>query len=190
MTSISYESVAKMTLDELKKHYGQERPKGVRFEGVNHVAFVCSDMARTIWFWCEILGMRLLKTIALPDGGQHFFIEGGRGSSVAYFYFPDAPPPMKGVSSVNLEEMLKTGKFSTAHGSVNHVAFNVPREKLHEYRDRVKQAHLGFVTPILYHSDKDTSGYSPSRDEHTMWESFYFEVSPVEFVFRLAHSKR
>lgn len=54
------------------------------------------------------------------------------------------------------------------------MAFNVPLEKLREYRNKVKSANYGFVTPILYHSDVEESGYSPKRDENTVWESFYF----------------
>jgi hypothetical protein len=50
------------------------------------------------------------------------------------------------------------------------VAFNVPQSKLKEYRKRVKSAKLGFVSPILFHSDVDPSGYSKTKDEHTMWE--------------------
>ena len=34
--------------------------------GVNHLALVCSDMKRTVEFYTEVLGMRLIKTINLP----------------------------------------------------------------------------------------------------------------------------
>ncbi len=34
--------------------------------GVNHLALVCSDMKRTVEFYTEVLGMRLIKTIDLP----------------------------------------------------------------------------------------------------------------------------
>ena len=37
------------------------------------------------------LGLPLTKTIALPDGGQHFFFDVGRGASLAFFWFPRAP---------------------------------------------------------------------------------------------------
>lgn len=41
--------------------------------GVNHLALVCKDMARTVEFYRDVLGMPLIKTINLPaDSGQHF----------------------------------------------------------------------------------------------------------------------
>src|SRR3546814_15049150 len=44
------------------------------FCGVNHLALVCKDMARTVEFYRDKLGMPLTKTIDLPGGrGQHFF---------------------------------------------------------------------------------------------------------------------
>src|ERR1700722_5355777 len=38
------------------------------FGGVNHLALVCSDMKRTVAFYTQVLGMRLIKTIELPAG--------------------------------------------------------------------------------------------------------------------------
>jgi len=147
-------------------------------------------MARTLWFWCEVLGCTLTKTIQLPDDGQHFFIEGGRGLAIAYFWFPNAPKYSPGVATVDMAAVNKTGSFATAWGSVNHVAFNVPVEKLRDIRKRVKSANVGFVSPILYHSDVDPSGYSPQRDEHTVWESFYFQGPDQEYLEFTAQSPR
>ena len=169
------EAVRHMSLRDLQERYGHGRPHGVQLHGSNHIAWVSSDMARTVWFWCEVLGCRLTKTIELPDGGQHFFIEGGNNLQIAYFYFgKQAKPGVKGVSIIDIERMFQTGEFPTSHGSVNHVAFNVSRDKLLEYRKLVRSANVGYVGPIMYHSDVDPSGYSPKRDEHTTWESFYF----------------
>jgi catechol 2,3-dioxygenase-like lactoylglutathione lyase family enzyme len=42
--------------------------------GINHVALVCSDMARTVDFYSNTLGMPLIKALDLPGGvGQHFY---------------------------------------------------------------------------------------------------------------------
>ena len=49
-------------------------PKNEQFElrGINHLALVCKDMARTVDFYTNVLGMPLVKTIELPLGmGQH-----------------------------------------------------------------------------------------------------------------------
>ena len=45
--------------------------------------------------------------------------------------------------------MYQKGDFSTAHGSMNHVAFNVPQECVAPYRKRLKAAGVP-VTPLLY----------------------------------------
>ncbi len=51
--------------------------------GVHHLALVCKDMARTVDFYCNVLGLPLVKTIELPDGlGQHFFFDMGNGNAI------------------------------------------------------------------------------------------------------------
>jgi catechol 2,3-dioxygenase-like lactoylglutathione lyase family enzyme len=186
----TYEDVVSFSVQELQKRFGGKRSDACEIVGVNHVAFVSSDMARTLWFWCEVLGMRLVKTLEIDQGGQHFFIEGGPGCAIAYFYFKDAPKKAPGISSIDWEKVLAGKGFSTAHGSVNHVAFNVPLSKLRDYRKRVQAANVGMVSPILFHSDVDPSGYSKSRDENTTWESFYFEGPDSEYLEFTAQTAR
>src|SRR5262250_217992 len=96
--------------------------------GVNHLALVCSDMKRTVEFYTQVLGMRLIKTINLPGGsGQHFFFDMGGGNALAFFWFPDARDAVPGVSApVNAPGL---GEWISAIGSMNHVAFNVPEER-------------------------------------------------------------
>ena len=45
-----------------------------RFElqGINHLALVCRDMARTVDFYTTVLGMPLVKTIELPRKADWF----------------------------------------------------------------------------------------------------------------------
>jgi len=74
--------------------------------GINHLALVCEDMARTVDFYTNVLGMPLTKTIDLPAGmGQHFFFEIGNGDSLAFFWFPDAPEAAPG-SSTRLQRLF------------------------------------------------------------------------------------
>ncbi len=95
--------------------------------GINHLALVCKDMARTVDFYSNVLGMPLIKTIELPNGmGQHFFFDIGNGDSLAFFWFPNAPDAQPGVASAT-RGMLPG---PSAHGSMNHVAFNVPESKI------------------------------------------------------------
>src|SRR5260370_32262797 len=105
--------------------------------GVNHLALVCSDMKRTVEFSTQVLGMRLIKTPALPGGqGQHFFFDMGGGNALAFFWFPDAPEPVPGVSAPVTVPRLR--EWTSAVGSMNHVAFNVPEEKFLDYRATLK----------------------------------------------------
>jgi len=41
-------------------------------QGISHLALVCSDMERTVRFYCDLLGLALVKTIELPDGAPYF----------------------------------------------------------------------------------------------------------------------
>ena len=106
------------------------------FLGVNHLALVCKDMAKTVEFYRDILGMPLTKTIDLPQGrGQHFFFDIGNGDSLAFFWFPDAPEAAPGVSAP--AALPTQGSFVSAHGSMNHIAINVRAEKFDEYYQRL-----------------------------------------------------
>ncbi|GBG30549.1 Hypothetical Protein FCC1311_067692 [Hondaea fermentalgiana] len=189
MAPLSYEEVKALSVEQLRERFGKERSDAIAVNGINHVAWVSSDMARTIWFWSEGLGLRLTKTIALPDGGQHFFLDGGNGASVAYFWFPNAPKGQPGLTTIDLSN-LASGNFSTAHGSVNHVAWNVDADRLREYRKRIAALAVGFVSPMLYHTDETETGYAASRDENTTWESFYFTGPDGEYLELTAQTPR
>ena len=138
---------------------------------INHLALVCRDMARTVDFYTNTLGLKLIKTIALPGGGQHFFFDVGNGDALAFFWFPNAPDSAPGVASVD-PEGLKKGDIVTAHGSMNHVAFNIPLEHLQEYHQKLSDLGIP-TTPILHHADVP-SGFVEQPDETTFISSFYF----------------
>lgn len=145
--------------------------KDFQLQGINHLALVCKDMARTVDFYSNVLGLRLIKTIELPEGGQHFFFDIGNGDALAFFWFPSAPEAAPGIASVHPMAM-QTYDIRTAHGSMNHVAFKVEAGKLEEYRNRLTALGIQ-TTPILHHADVP-SGYSPAADETTFMSSFYF----------------
>ncbi len=145
--------------------------KDFQLQGINHIALVCKDMARTVDFYTNTLGLKLIKTIALPDGGQHFFFDIGNGDALAFFWFSQAPQASPGIASVN-PDGLQTGNISTAHGSLNHLAFQVPLEKVEEYREKLTKKGIQ-TTPILHHADVP-SGYVSEPDESTFISSFYF----------------
>src|SRR5258706_3279008 len=119
--------------------------------GVNHLALVCSDMKRTVEFYTEVLGMRLIKTINLPGGsGQHFFFDMGGGNALAFFWFPDAPDPVPGVSApVTLPGL---GEWKSAIGSMKPLAFHLPEEKVLQYLAKLKASCVK-IRPLLDHDE-------------------------------------
>ncbi|WP_312165692.1 VOC family protein [Phenylobacterium sp.] len=153
----------------------------MRTTGINHLALVCRDMEETVKFYTEILGMPLYKTVALPDGGQHFFFDCGGGDSVAFFWWPDAPPAAPGVASVKrFPEEPKS-----AIGSMNHVAFNVPEEKLDEYRQRLVAAGVQVLPNMVVNHDDSPMGVSAEKHEGVFFRSVYF-TDPNGIMLELA----
>ena len=56
----------------------------IRFTGVNHLAFATGDMDKTVRFWRDLLGMRLIATLGQP-GFRHYFFELSPTDTVAFF---------------------------------------------------------------------------------------------------------
>ena len=129
------------------------------FSGINHLALVSSDMARTVEFYSGVLGMPLIKTLEIPGGGQHFFFDCGNGDSVAFFWFPDAPDGVRG-------ESIQGRNGTSAIGSMNHVAFDVPVDKFDDYVQRLKDKGVA-VSPVLNHDD------SPSTIAETLHDGVF-----------------
>lgn len=155
-----------------------------RFElnGVNHLALVCRDMARTVEFYTNVLGMPLVKTIELPAGmGQHFFFDCGGGDCLAFFWFPDAPDGIPGVSAP--EARPDQGKLTSAVGSMNHVAFSVPADRIEQYRDRLLAAGVE-CTEVANHDDSEW-GISEAVHPGVFVRSVYFQ-DPDGILLELA----
>ena len=145
--------------------------KVFELRGVNHLALVCQDMARTVDFYSNVLGMPLTKTLDLPGGmGQHFFFDMGNGDSLAFFWFPEAPDRAPGVASP--AHNVGEGSIATAHGSMNHIAFDVAPEKMEEYRERLQAKGID-VTEIVNH-DNSPMQMSESLTDDVFVRSMYF----------------
>ena len=141
------------------------------FRGVNHLALVCKDMAKTVEFYTQVLGMPLIKTIDLPGGmGQHFFFDIGNGDSLAFFWFPNAPEAAPGVASPR--SLPGRGEMVTAHGSMNHIAFDVPPEKFDAYVERLKAKGVT-IGPVMNH-DNSPAQVSASVTPDVFVRSVYF----------------
>lgn len=129
-------------------------PTNTEFEfgGFNHVALVCKDMAVTVDFYTNVLGMPLVKTLEIPGGAQHFFFDAGNGDSLAFFWFPGAPEAVPGIAGAG--EMPGGGDIASAHGSMNHLAFDVAPEKFDEYVEKLKAKGVK-MGPVLNHDNSE-----------------------------------
>ncbi len=152
--------------------------KEFEFRGVNHLALVSKDMARTVDFYSNVLGMPLIKTLDLPGGiGQHFFFDMGGGNILAFFWWPDAPEAAPGLASPRelIDTSVESGgtnDWLTAHGSMNHIAFDVGPEKIEEYREKLIAKGIK-VTEIMRH-DNSPNQVSAELNDATWISSLHF----------------
>ena len=147
----------------------QEHPnqnKEFEFQGLHHLALVARDMAETVDFYSNTLGMPLIKSIDLPYGsGQHFFFDIGNGDTLAFFWFPDAPEAAPGIAS-------QGAGLKTAIASMNHVAFQVPADKIEAYVERLREKGVP-CSEVVNHDMSETQA-SPEPNDHTWARSVYF----------------
>jgi len=149
------------------------------FNGLNHVAMVCEDMERTVDFYTNVLGMKLLKSIDLPGGiGQHFFFDMGNGACMAFFWFTEAQDRVPGVSNPkkNFDPEIAfkdPDALTSSHGSMNHIAFDVAPEKFDEYHQKLIDKGVA-VSPVMNHDTSKTQVSEEVTPE--VWvRSIYFQ---------------
>lgn len=143
----------------------------IEVQGINHLALVCSDMARTADFYTRVLGFPLVKTIELPEGGgQHFFFDCGGGNSLAFFWFPDAPEPSPGIAAAGA--LPGAGDIASAIGSMNHVAFSIPPDRFEEYQQRLEDH--GVETGVILNHDDSPSTIAGELHDGVYVRSLYF----------------
>lgn len=110
--------------------------------GVDHLALVTDDMAETMKFYTEVLGMQLLHVRRVPfapDRGQpphdnlrHYFFGMGNDSLLAFFEYP------KGLERSDRD----------LPGGMQHLAFHVPPDELDKMVDHVKSHGVDVVGPV------------------------------------------
>lgn len=129
--------------------------------GINHLALVCRDMARTVDFYSGVLGFPLVKTVELPQGGgQHFFFDIGGGNSLAFFWFAERTDAAPGVAAPSARP--DTGDATSAIGSMNHVALDVAPEHIDELRQRLLDAGVA-CSEVVNHDDSE---WTVSKEMH------------------------
>ena len=101
-----------------------------KFNGVNHLAMATGDMDRTIRFWRDLLGMRLVAGLGKP-GYRHYFFEISENDLIAFFEWPD-------VESVSEKDH---GRPVSGPFIFDHVSFGVETEEdLWEIKDKFSAA--------------------------------------------------
>ncbi len=103
--------------------------------------------------------------------GQHFFFDCGGGDCLAFFWFPDAPEPAPGISAP--ASRPDQGELTSAMGSMNHVAFDVPAEQIERYRERLVAAGVD-CTEVANHDDSEW-GISKEMHPGVFVRSIYFQ---------------
>jgi catechol 2,3-dioxygenase-like lactoylglutathione lyase family enzyme len=112
----------------------------VRFNGVNHLAMATGDMDRTIRFWRDLVGMRLVAGLG-QLGYRHYFFQISDTDLLAFFEWPGVKPvPQK-----------DHGRPVKGPFIFDHISFGVETEDdLWELKDKLEAA--GFhVSDMIDH---------------------------------------
>jgi glyoxylase I family protein len=109
-----------------------ERPASTA-RGVHHLALICSDIDRTIDFYCNVLGFPLVELFPNRDwpSSTHFFHDLGNGNLLAFFDFPDVPMPPTRESI----------------GGMHHISISVPREQYERIRAELDRHGITYFGP-------------------------------------------
>ena len=112
----------------------------IRYTGVHHLALVTDDMDKTIRFWRDLLGMRMLA--ATGDGtNRQYYFEISDNSILSFFEWPQAANPEEKDHGVPTSEPL----------AFDHVAIGVPdRETLLAVRQTLEDAGF-WVSHVVDH---------------------------------------
>jgi len=112
----------------------------VRFSGVNHLAMATGDMDKTIRFWRDLLGMRLVAGLGQP-GYRHYFFEFSKTDLLAFFEW-------LGVEPVQEKDH---GQPVSGPFIFDHVSFGVETEEdLWALKDKLSTAGF-WVSDVIDH---------------------------------------
>lgn len=111
-----------------------------RFKGINHIALVTNDMEKTVRFWRDLLGMRLVLAMGRKGYRQYFF-ELDQDNMILFFEWPEVeniPPKDHGVPV--------KGPFA-----FDHLAIGLQDlEDLFKLKDRLEAAGF-WVSEVIDH---------------------------------------
>ncbi len=90
----------------------------INFNGVNHLAMATGDMDKTIRFWRDLLGMRLVAGLGQP-GYRHYFFEISPNDLIAFFEWKEVEPMIK----------KEHGRPVSGRFGFDHASFGVEEEE-------------------------------------------------------------
>jgi len=112
----------------------------MKFNGVNHLAMATGDMDKTIRFWRDLLGMRLVAGLGKP-GYRHYFFQISDNDLLAFFEWQGVQPVVE----------KEHGRPVQGPFIFDHVSFGVEDEKdLWELKDRLEAAGFN-VSDVINH---------------------------------------
>jgi catechol 2,3-dioxygenase-like lactoylglutathione lyase family enzyme len=134
----------------------------ITFNGVNHLAMATGDMDKTIRFWRDLLGMRLVAGVGSP-GYRHYFFEISDTDMIAFFEWSGVEP------------IAEKDHGAPVRGPVvfDHVSFGVEsKEDLWELKDKLEAADF-WVSEVVDH------GF--------IWSIYAFDPNniPIEFSYSI-----
>ena len=108
-------------------------------KGLNHLAFITDDMTKTVRFYRDLLGLRLVAGIG-HDGYRHYFFQMGTGQ-IAFFSYEGAQPM----------ERKFHGSPTTAPLGFDHVALTVDsKEDLFAFKDKLEAAGVDTIKELRH----------------------------------------
>jgi catechol 2,3-dioxygenase-like lactoylglutathione lyase family enzyme len=112
----------------------------VTYNGINHLAMATGDMDKTIRFWRDLLGMRLVAGLGRP-GYRHYFFEISENDLIAFFEWADVEPV----------EEKDHGRPVKGPFVFDHVSIGVETEDdLWELKDKLVAAEV-WVSEVIDH---------------------------------------
>lgn len=125
----------------------------IRYGGINHLAMVTNDMEKTVRFYRDILGFRLVAATGNRPGSypyRHYFFEIGPANSIAFFEWPGLVEEFRKPAGLPVQGQLQ----------FDHVSFNVEdEESLLALQRRLREAEIevtrvvdhGFIHSVYFH---------------------------------------
>ena len=112
----------------------------MKFTGINHLAMVTDNMDKTIRFWRDLLGMRLVASLG-KKGYRHYFFQITQQDMIAFFEWPEVE---------NVKEK-DHGVPVKGPSCFDHISFQVEAEEdLFEIKERMEAANF-WVSEVIDH---------------------------------------